>query len=93
MVGLVTSLGIAGLVEILSLRGSPAAMSGAVRAALAREREFKQALDAAHPYWFAGIAVLLTSALAIYTYRRRYVSASRRSPPPATRRSTASSAR
>ena len=31
----------------------------------------KQKLDAAHPFWFGTVAMLLTSALGYYTYRRK----------------------
>ena len=73
LAGLVTSLSVAGVLEFLRTRSSPAATAGAIHAALVREQKLKQALDAAHPYWFTGVALLLASALGVYIYRRRYV--------------------
>jgi hypothetical protein len=76
LAGALTSLAVAGLVEVLRWRASPLATVGVVRAALAREHDFKQKLDAAHPFWFGTAAVLLTSALGYYTYRRRLIQCS-----------------
>jgi hypothetical protein len=72
LTGALTSLAVAGVVEVLRWRASPLAKVSVVRQALDSERAMKRTLDEAHPYWFGAAAVLLTSALGIYTYRRRH---------------------
>jgi hypothetical protein len=69
--GAVTSLTVAGMVEVLRWRALPLAKVSVIREALRGELDLKRRLDEAHPYWFGAAAVLLTSALGVHTFRRR----------------------
>jgi hypothetical protein len=76
LAGFLTSLAVAGLVEVLRYRAPPLVQAATVRQALATEHELKQKLDAAHPFWFGFASILMTSALGYYTYRRRWIQCS-----------------
>ena len=71
VVGALTALAVALVVQIMQMRGSPLAKLSSVRQAIQAEHGLKRAIDEAHPYWFGAVAVILTSALGIYTYRQR----------------------
>ena len=58
-------------VSLLRVEGSPRLTVQAVREATRGFDGLKQRLDAARPYWFAGAAAVLSSALGVYLYRRR----------------------
>jgi hypothetical protein len=76
LAAVVTSILVAGVVALLRWRASPLVQVAAIQAALGREHALKQRLDAAHPYWFGTAAILMTSALGYYTYRRRRIQCS-----------------